>query len=265
MSDTSQLINKIDEENERITQIKEEYEEKINEYNILLDELTKEKNKIQSSYDRILKKAKAEAQKIVDDAKEDAKKLIDELNELKTTIYYEEHKLADAKHKLKNLNVGSSDEDVFDEVIKVGDIVFISSYNRNGEVKKIKGDKYEVQVGQFAMSFKKSELKLAQNAKPKANDKPKKKSVTTHVQNSQAKMTLDLRGYRYDEVARETDLFLDQAAVNNMGIVYIIHGFGTGAVREALYAYLKKCPYVKNYRFGGEGEGLNGCTVVTLK
>jgi dsDNA-specific endonuclease/ATPase MutS2 len=47
--------------------------------------------------------------------------------------------------------------------------------------------------------------------------------------------------------------------------VYIIHGFGTGAVRKAVYEALKLNKNVKETRFGGEGEGLNGCTVVTLK
>ena len=78
-------------------------------------------------------------------------------------------------------------------------------------------------------------------------------------------MTLDLRGFRYEEVGPEVDRFIDQALISNIEMLYIIHGFGTGAVREAVYAYLKKCSHVKSYRYGGEGEGLNGCTVVYLK
>ena len=60
-------------------------------------------------------------------------------------------------------------------------------------------------------------------------------------------------------------LILDRAVMNSYTEVYIIHGKGTGALREGILNYLKKCRYVKEYRLGGHGEGGLGCTVVTLK
>lgn len=59
--------------------------------------------------------------------------------------------------------------------------------------------------------------------------------------------------------------YLDKAVLMHYEQVSIIHGFGTGAIRKAVWAYLKTSGYVKSYRFGQEGEGLNGVTVVTLK
>ena len=265
-SDTSSLINKIDEENEKISSIKEEYNHKINEYNTRLNELKHEKAQIQANYDKIVKKAQKEAQKILEEAKVKSEEIIKELNELKSIQYYEEHKLANAKHKVRNLNVESKDEVIFNEEIKVGDSVFIRSYQRTGEVKKIKGNKYEVQVGQFTIVFEKDDLTIDAEVKAKpAKQKIKKKPISTVTKSSNAKMTLDLRGFRYEEVGPEVDRFIDQALISNIEMLYIIHGFGTGAVREAVYAYLKKCSHVKSYRYGGEGEGLNGCTVVYLK
>ena len=61
------------------------------------------------------------------------------------------------------------------------------------------------------------------------------------------------------------DQYLDQALLGNLTQVTIIHGFGTGAVRKAVQDYLKNCSFVKSYRYGQEGEGLNGVTVVYLK
>ncbi len=61
------------------------------------------------------------------------------------------------------------------------------------------------------------------------------------------------------------DKFFDSALVSNITEIRIIHGFGTGAVRNAVYDFLKKNKHVKEYRFGREGEGLNGATIVTLK
>ena len=82
---------------------------------------------------------------------------------------------------------------------------------------------------------------------------------------SHASLSLDLRGKRYEEVKDLMDSYIDQAILGNLESVSIIHGFGTGAIRKAVWEYLKNCPYVKSYRYGQEGEGLNGVTVVKLK
>lgn len=265
-SDTSTLVNKIDEENEKIAKLKEEYEHIISEYNEKLDALNKEKLEIEKRYDSILTKAKNDANKILTEAKDKSKTIIEELNKLKDAKYYEEHKLAQAKYDVTNLDkIDKNNEKVFDENIKVGDTVFIKSFNKSGEVKKISGSKYEVQVGKFSMSFSKNELTLERVKVTPVKPKIERRKTTLVTRTSSASMRLDLRGYRYEEVKESVDKFLDQAYLANMTMVYIIHGFGTGAVRDAVYAYLKKCPYVKSYRYGGEGEGLNGCTVVYLK
>lgn len=266
-SDTSTLVNKIDEENEKIAQIKDEYLQIIEEYNEKLEAVNREKIAIQKQHDQILDKAKAEAKKILNEAKDKSKDIIDELNKLKDEKYYEEHKLAQIKYDVANMDkIDKTNEKVYDEDIKVGDIVFIRSFNKSGEVKKISGTKYDVQVGRFTMSFNKNELSLEKaksTAKIKPVLKPKKSVVTTST--SSASMKLDLRGYRYEDVHDALDKFIDQAYLANMHMVYVIHGFGTGAVRDAVYNYLKRSSYVKSYRYGGEGEGLNGCTVVYLK
>lgn len=58
--------------------------------------------------------------------------------------------------------------------------------------------------------------------------------------------------------------FIDQALLANLKELRIIHGFGTGAVRKALYEELKKDKNVKSYRYGGEYEGMAGVTIVTI-
>lgn len=264
MSDTSSLINKIDEENEKISNIKATYEHKISEYNRQLDALNKEKHELEANYDSIIKKATDEANQILLDAKEKSNSIISELNKLKDEEYFKEHKLASVKHDISNLTALKKDDNLFDDKIVVGDYVYIKSYQTTGEVLKIKGDKYTVRVGKFEMSFNRNEISFDSHRKIEAK-KPAKKPSVLVTKTSSAKMTLDLRGYRYDEVKPAVEKFIDDAYLANMPQVNIIHGFGTGAVREALYKYLKTSSYVKSYRFGGEGEGLNGCTVVYLK
>lgn len=264
-SDTSALINKIDEENEKISAIKQDYIHKINEYNQKLAELNRSRHEIEANYDNIVAKAKKEASLILDEAKSKSEEILKELNKLKDDKYFEEHKLASLKHDVRNLSVNDKEEKLFNDKINVGDLVYIKSYQTTGEVKKIKNDKYEVQCGRFTMTFNISEISLESHQVTKPKKEVKKKSTTLVTKTSSAKMTLDLRGYRYEEVASALDKFIDDAYLANMPQVYVIHGFGTGAVRDAVYKYLKKSSYVKSYRFGGEGEGLNGCTVVYLK
>lgn len=264
-SDTSALINKIDEENEKISAIKQDYIHKINEYNQKLAELNRSRHEIEANYDNIVAKAKKEASLILDEAKSKSEEILKELNKLKDDKYFEEHKLASLKHDVRNLSVNDKEEKLFNDKINVGDLVYIKSYQTTGEVKKIKNDKYEVQCGRFTMTFNLNEISLESHQVTKPKKEVKKKSTTLVTKTSSAKMTLDLRGYRYEEVASALDKFIDDAYLANMPQVYVIHGFGTGAVRDAVYKYLKKSSYVKSYRFGGEGEGLNGCTVVYLK
>ena len=127
---------------------------------------------------------------------------------------------------------------------------------------KIKKDKYSVQMGQFTMDFNKSDLIKA--VKPKEKE-VKQTRMSGYNPASHVGLSLDLRGKRYEEVEFLMDQYLDQAILGNLEQVSIIHGFGTGVIRNAVQDYLKKCPYVKSYRYGGEGEGLNGATVVKLK
>jgi DNA mismatch repair protein MutS2 len=61
------------------------------------------------------------------------------------------------------------------------------------------------------------------------------------------------------------DQAIDRALLSGLSTMRIIHGFGSGAVRKAVYDYIKSSPYIKGHRFGGEGEGLNGVTIITLK
>ena len=112
------------------------------------------------------------------------------------------------------------------------------------------------------MGFDKNDLRLS--AKPEK--KPEKKvRLSGYNPSSHVGLSLDLRGKRVEEVDYLLDQYIDQAILGNLTQVSIIHGFGTGAVRKKVQEYLKNNPSVKSYRYGGEGEGLNGVTIVYLK
>ena len=204
---------------------------------------------------------KKEAQKIILKAQEEANNLIEEIENKKLEV--KEHEIAQLKHKVRSLDVEESIEATIKE-FKVGDDVYVKGWQRNGRITKINKDKYEVLVGNFTVTFTKNELSAAKSGVTKPV-KPKRKPANEPLKTRSAKLECDLRGFRYEEVAAELDRFIDQAYLAGLSQIYVIHGFGTGAVRKACYEFFKKCPYVKETRFGGEGEGLNGVTVVYLK
>ena len=71
---------------------------------------------------------------------------------------------------------------------------------------------------------------------------------------------LDLRGKRYEEAMQELDAFIDQALLNNMSQVDIIHGIGTGVIRDAVTKYLRRHRHVKSFEYAPQSAGGSGCT-----
>ena len=260
-SESSELIGNLEEEMTSLRNQERELEEKIAGYENMINNLKHEKLELVKKTDKIIHDAKEEAKKIIHDAKEESLKLIEEIKNM-SSENFKEHELIALKTKAKNLSVNDEQEEIFDEELHEGDYVYVKTYEKYGTISSIKKDKYYVNLGQFAIEFKKNELSLAAKPEPK-----KKKEVRLSGYNpaSHATLSLDLRGKRVEEVKELMDSYLDQCALGNLKQVSIIHGFGTGAVRKAVQEYLKTSPYVKSYRYGGEGEGLNGVTVVYLK
>ena len=259
-TDLSLMLSKLDDQNTMLSEQIAKYEKE----NLVLSEkvakLTEKEVKLANEYESFINKAKKEANEILLKAQEEALKLIEEIQNKSNEI--KEHEIAELKHKTRSLEV--MEESVLTHEFNVGDEVYVKGWQRNGRITKINKDKYEVLVGNFTVEFTKNELGL-----PKVvNQKPvnsRKKPAPTPPKASGAKLECDLRGFRYEEVAPELDRFIDQAYLAGLNQIYVIHGFGTGAVRKACYEFFKKCPHVKQTRFGGEGEGLNGVTVVYLK
>ena len=95
----------------------------------------------------------------------------------------------------------------------------------------------------------------------------KGKTGSTHIEKSRASvsLTLDLRGKRYEEAKEALDKYIDDLLLTGLKQATIIHGFGTGVIREMVQSYVKSNPHIGAYRYGGETEGGFGVTVITLK
>ncbi len=97
-------------------------------------------------------------------------------------------------------------------------------------------------------------------AAPKAEPRRDAETVLQSRANS-----VDLRGMRADEALREMERYLDQAVLGSTETVFVIHGHGTGALRQVVREYLATSPYVERFRAGGAGEGGDGVSVVSVK
>lgn len=214
---------------------------------------------LEAEKDAILAKTKAQADKQMKDNLEKAQALI----EILSMKDLKDHEIAQIKYEFKQLDFDDLPKEVNRE-LKVGDHVFIKSYDQNGVITQKVKNQFKVKFGMFELMFDAKDLKPTEEPtiRPRTI---KAKTVEIKPVVSDVKMELDLRGYRFEDVKDELEKFLDNAVLNHMRTVRVIHGFGTGAVRKAVYDVIKSSPYVNAYRYGGEGEGLNGVTIITLK
>ena len=144
--------------------------------------------------------------------------------------------------------------------IEVGDTVWIRGLSTTGQVMALEGNTADVQVGNFGVRVQQSDLE--RRAGRQAAEPPKVTVETgTHPAPS---VELDLRGQRVDESTPRLDKYLDDAFLAGMPFVRIVHGKGTGALRQAVRQQLKGHPLVKSHRSGERGEGGSGVTVAYL-
>ncbi len=259
---SSQLMEKIEIKGDVLEKNINEYEELIKINNELKANYERKLEELSNDEEKILKNAKKKAEKIYLDAKNEALELIKEIEGL-LNEQTKMHEIADLKYKAKSLEV-KKEEVNSDFELNVGDYVTVIPYECLGQVIKINKDKYLVQFGNLSSEFKKTDLKPNKTVKEK-KILTKKSAPKSTMPEKSGKMSLDLRGKRYLDAIDELDKFIDSALYSNISQVTIIHGFGTGAIRKGVHEYLKKCPHVESFRYGGEGEGLNGATIATLK
>lgn len=217
------------------------------------------------------KKAKEKARKIVDEAKKEAESIIAELREMRKNAdqVVKEHELIEARKRLEEATPLDNNKVLKKAAqvkaraqnLVVGDEVKVLSYGQRGTLlEKVSDTEWVVQMGILKMKISDSDLEYI-----KPEKEPVLRTAGVKNRNSHVKLELDLRGERYEDAILRTEKYIDDALLANYGRVSIIHGVGTGALRQGIQSYLKKHKRVKSFRFGEAGEGGLGVTVVELK
>jgi len=251
----------------------------------LKDELETEKERFAKEKADILERAQLEAQEIVRRVQRESQALVDELDQLRKEKEKESftQRAIDARHKQKSTmnklyleaNPVIEQEDdgyVLPRALVKGDRVLVWDTKRNGIVITPPDNKGYcfVQIGVMKSKVEVSKLRLVEKQKPVKTSKSNRASgVSTKGVESRmtrkASTELDIRGYAADDGVYAVDSFIDDAVMSGVGVVTIIHGKGTGILKNAIRAHLKHHPSVKSSRKGLYGEGEDGVTVVELK
>ncbi len=261
--------------------LKAEAEHLKNEQARLTEELAAEKKRFEDSRDQEFEKARIEAMRIVEGCRAESDKLLDELNELRrqkdkanfgqavTGAKSMSRSALDRMYRTANPVMKNDNSDYkLPRPLKRGDTVLIVGTGRKGIVagEPDSSGNIFVQAGVMRTKTNIRELRLVEPEK--SAQAPKSKVTAKGVRSAserKASVEIDIRGMTVDEGILEVDAFIDNAVMTHTGLVTVIHGKGTGMLRDGIQRHLRSHPSVKSFRDGLFGEGENGVTVVTLK
>lgn len=280
VDDASKQINQDNDVNRIIEQLEEQTLEsrkrlenirQVEQENLKMNRaLKKLYNELNREKETELNKAREQAAEIVDLALAESD---DILKNLHSKSQLKPHEIIEAKAQLKKLapeKVDLSKNKILQKAKKkrapkVGDDIIVLSYGQRGTLtNQLKDGRWEAQVGLIKMTLEEKEFDLVQ-AQQEAPVKKKQVNVVKRAGGKGPQARLDLRGKRYEEAMEALDAFIDQALLNNMAQVDIIHGIGTGVIREGVTKYLQRNKQVKSFGYAPQNAGGSGATIVTFK
>ena len=265
-----QQRQEMEKEQRQAAQLRREMEEASAKAQAYRDQLQKEKEKAEAS-------AKAQARAILDDARRTADQVFQELGDMRKKAQKEQNwqkvndQRAGLRHKLNEAEdkLGARPQAAVPPMLrpaKKGDTVTILKTGTQASVLSVNKDGVlQLQAGILRITAKQDEVRVVEGETQSQKAAKQYIRRTEHkLRSLGAKAEVDLRGMTTDEAELTLAQFLDRAMVSNLTQVTVIHGKGTGAVRKAVHAYLKRCKGVASFRLGRYGEGEDGVTIVEL-
>lgn len=270
-----------DLEKSRITIEKEQLE--INQYKeeirSLKEKLQQKQERLDSSRDKILREANEQALQIMKEAKDLADESIRNFNKYGkagASIQQMEqdrtrlrNKMSDAQKKISGQQKNAAPTHKVPKSLRIGDTVKVISMNLKGTVHSLpnaKGDLY-VQMGILRSLVNINDLVLLEEENPFAGSKYGKTGAGKIKMSKSASVSteINLIGKTTDEAIAVLDKYLDDAYLAHLPSVRIVHGKGTGALRNAVQTHLRRLKYIKSFHLGEFGEGDAGVTIAEFK
>ena len=257
---------------------REEAERTSREIEKMKKDLEYQKAHLEEQKKKLITESSIEARKILQDAKDYADK---------TISYFAKHggiasgkEMEKERQNLRN-KIGDMNKNIGDlggsgirtgtldaKDIKVGDTVRVISLNLKGTVSTLPDAKgyLFVTLGIMRTKVKLTDLEKIDEADINAPGVKKSSTGKLRMEKSSTATTeINLLGMTVDEACMELDKFIDNAALAHLPSVRIVHGKGTGKLRQGVQKYLKKNKHVKRFRLGEYGEGDAGVTIAELK
>lgn len=269
--DFEELLKNIYDNKSKIENEKLEISRELENISNLKKSLERNNSKLLEQEQEIINNAKIEARNILLDAKEEATSIISKMNNSAKS----NSELNNLRNKLnkdiKNIYLTSNDEqeNTSKNLINIKDIkpnteVFVTNLGQNGIILSniSKSNEVQVQIGSMKMNIN---IKYLEKTK---DSNKKTKSISSYASVSKtknAKSEINVIGLNVDEAIFVIDKFLDDCYLAKLQTVRIVHGKGTGKLREGIHKFLKTNSHVDCFRIGTFGEGEMGVTVVTLK
>jgi DNA mismatch repair protein MutS2 len=256
----------------------------------LAEEKVVSASRVQQEHERLLQQLKSrrkgmerealrEASQIVQGARKLVENTISELRKEKASpqsVQRARQTLTKARHKIEaaiELPPQEEGRKPTADELKLGDEVYAVSLRSRGQLISLPDAKgmCQVRVKNARLNLPLSEIRLVSDSpKSRVTEGRSRRSLANVInllssKKSKISSSLDLRGDRAEDVLYKVDKYLDDAALAGLESVSIVHGKGTGALRDTVAGLLAEHPHVANFRLGKEGEGGSGVTVVELR
>ena len=247
------------------------------EWSAKLAEVNAEREKLKREREKLFATAKMESRRIVRERTERAEELLSQIEEVAKKAELTEADLIRArtlKNKLADQAYDSEREEeekpteqpVSVRALRGGDRVFVKALGAVGEVLSVheKKKEAEVLVGSMRLNVKEKDLR-AVSGSPRGRPVERVRIVHKTEPILAVKTEINLLGMTVPEAIREVDAFIDRAVLAGLEEVKIIHGIGTGKLKEGIRRHLREMPNVQEFRAGAYGEGEAGVTIVKLR
>ncbi len=273
-SDINKMIERLTEQTKAAEQLHETLKQNVDQSITLKRQLQNGLDWYNQQVQKQLEKAQEKADEMLAKKRQKADKIINDLEEQRRAGgQVRTNKVIEAKgalNKLERENQNLAQNKVLQREkrrhdVSVGDTVKVLSYGQQGVItKKLADHEFEVQIGILKVKVTDRDIeKISTQAAPKKAERAVRSS--RGLRSTRASSELDLRGQRYEEALTNLDRYIDSSLLAGLNTVTIIHGIGTGAIRNGVQQYLKRNRHVKSYSYAPANQGGTGATIVHLQ
>ena len=263
------LLNDVAQKSQQYRQLAQELSIKKSELESLTELYRVRSETLKQNRKKYEKEAKQKAAEFLQNINKEIERTIKEIRESqadRTVVKKARERLAQLRKQVQEGTEETKPKATLEiKDLKPGQKVRSLTYNFTGRISKIFDSKNAVEIDRDGVKITVGIDEIELLGESGETISPKSKSAPTVSPGMNISNEIDLRGLTVDEALAELDAFLDKAQLSSWQEIRIVHGKGTGALRQAIHQFLSKYKGIKEYRLGRWGEGDTGVTIVTLK